>query len=249
MLPRIVCVDNGSSGIQEAVVLVRGYMYRKARENRGEWLRSIRAAGFRGDVFELQWDASDPKRFLTNVMGFRDWKNLKRQARETGRSQMPVLLQELNDRRISLIGVSAGARIIYHALSSGELSGLSIHHAVLLGAAIRRRGESKDWSRAAESLSGNLINVYSKRDTVLATAYKATNLGKSPCGLGPIRASDPNIVNLDATQIVRGGFLHLAAHGRYQVALSQEVGSLLWHSPRVPGLVATTMPPPAQAAS
>jgi hypothetical protein len=144
--------------------------------------------------------------------------------------RLPRLLRELNEAQVSLIGISAGARIIYHALSSGDLNDIEIQNAVLLGGAIRRRGESKDWSAAARAVSGKLVNVYSKRDVVLATAYKATNLGKSPCGLGPIKAEDPRIVNIDATQVVRGGFLHLAAHSRYRAALSEEVGNLLWRA-------------------
>jgi hypothetical protein len=138
---------------------------------------------------------------------------------------LPHLLEDSGWSNVTLVGASAGARIVYHALGSGLLSPGRVRDAILLGAAIKRSGK-KDWDAAAAGLTGKLVNVYSRRDAVLSTFYRAASRG-APCGTGPIEATQNNVINLDASDLVRGGFLHLLAHARYHRALAKRVRAAL----------------------
>jgi len=206
-------------------VLVRGYLNRGEGRQRRDWLRSLREAGHRGRVYELEWDASSPRRFAANVIGFKDWRDVKARARHVGRVVLPQLLNDLPHATVNLVGASAGARIAYHALLSDRLAPGKVNDVILLGAAIKRDG-TRDWGRAALSVTGKLINVYSRKDTVLAMLYRAASGGGLACGTGPISATNPRIVNVDVTNVVRGGFLHLMAHGRYGRALRMSLDSV-----------------------
>lgn len=213
----------------ETLVLVRGYMHTNAPARTAAWVDAIRGGGFRGDVYQLCWDASHSRAALSNVFGFRDWKRMKRRARDTGRRYLGELLDEVPGESLTLVGVSAGARVLYHGLTAVEAettTGTRVHDVVLLGGAIRSTGK-KDWKRVACGIRGRLINVYSRRDVVLTTLYRATARGL-PCGAAPLRLDHERICDLDATEVARGGLFHLEAHARFREALRVVVGPALW---------------------
>lgn len=223
-MTRLVQIESGFRP-ESPVVLVRGYLNRGDGRERLGWIRALRQYGHCGPIFEFDWDASSRARFASNVIGFRDWRSLKARARAAGQQVLPRLLEERDWHGLTLVGASAGARIVYHALGAAGLPPGKVRHAILLGGAIKRSG-SKDWDSVARSLDGTLVNVYSRRDAVLAAFYRAASRGAA-CGTGPIESRRANVANVDVSDLVRGGFLHLSAHSRYPRALAGRVRSAL----------------------
>ncbi len=207
---------------REALVLVRGYLNRQRGMQRERWLSSIRRAGFRGAVYEFAWDASTPSRFLTNVWRLSDWRQVNHRARMAGQDLLPTALRCLREPKISLVGASAGAIVVFHALCSPLLAQLGvIHSAWLLGAALRRDRTHTEWETVLRGLSGTLHNVYSDTDWVLSSLYPAVANGRQACGAGPIDYVNERLVNWDATAWIGEARRSLAGHGNYAGALAR----------------------------
>lgn len=207
---------------RHALVLVRGYLNRQRGRQRECWLASVRRAGFRGAVYEFAWDASTPSRFLTNVWRLNDWRQVNQRASLSGQNLLPAALHRLREPKISLIGASAGAVVVFHALSSPALaqSGV-VHSAWLLGAALRRDRTSVEWEAVLGGLSGTLNNVYSNTDWVLSSLYPAVANGSQACGAGPIPHVHERLVNWDATAWLGEAPRSLAGHGNYARAVAR----------------------------
>jgi len=113
-----------------------------------------------------------------------------------------------------LMGHSLGARVIYYALSalSTKRNGRPIKEVYLLGGAVGN--DEASWRGAASAVVGNIYNLYSDRDRVLAALYKMATAGQSaPVGYHGIEGSLANVHNIDVTRQVAG-------HTKYKPQLS-----------------------------
>jgi len=91
--------------------------------------------------------------------------------------------------RLRADGHSLGARVIYYALSalSTKRNGRPIKEVYLLGGAVGN--DEASWRGAASAVVGNIYNLYSDRDRVLAALYKMATAGQSaPSGTTASRA-------------------------------------------------------------
>jgi hypothetical protein len=129
------------------------------------------------------------------------WRKVKRRAKKVGRNYLPELLSLIPESKVTIMGFSLGAFIVYYGLiNMGNLESHVINNVIFLGGAVAR-DESKDWNRAIEPLEGKIINVFNGRDYMLRYLFRMAQVNpKSPCGLKPIKLSHPKIINIDATE-------------------------------------------------
>ena len=206
------------------------------------WADAIRRAGWSGAVYHLWWDAKSKRGRRANtasgsvrgaaagarggvpgavigmavggIIGFDgNFRAARDRAKRTGKEHTAAqLATEVSESRISLIGHSLGARVIYSLLTKGGGDALPVVDTVLLGGAIRR-DSSHDWEGAADAISGNLVNLHSKNDSALKKLTRRRG-GQSPCGRKPIKnkGKHPRIINVDVSREVHehDGLAYLA---------------------------------------
>jgi GTP-binding protein EngB required for normal cell division/uncharacterized protein (DUF697 family) len=223
MEPPFITQFEPTKGSDEALIIVRGFRgegnFRK--EIADYWMLSIREIGWRGSVYYLWWDASDPDNF-NNILAVPKWKKSKDRAKRVGTIYFKHLVEkEVPEKSISLIGHSLGARVIYYALKECSSTTQEIKDVILLGGAIR---ENKDWQYVASNLSGRIFNLYNSKDPVLKTTYKIGEffLSSDPCGLVPIEKHDSKIINLNVESMVEKShselsYLHALKKNKFKI--------------------------------
>jgi pimeloyl-ACP methyl ester carboxylesterase len=118
-----------------------------------------------------------------------------------------------------LIGHSLGARVIFFAGENWPAHSIQkLKNVLLLGGAIPK---SRDWSRVASNLSGNLFNIYNSSDLILKNLFRASSLGLFPCGLREIESRHSRIYNFNVTASL--GESH--DHAKYLGALVELSGN------------------------
>ena len=116
------------------------------------------------------------------------------------------------ERPVTLIGYSLGSRVIYSckSLAKRKAFGL-VESVVFIGSPVP--SNSKNWRVMRSVVSGNVTNVYSENDYILAFLYRATSIQYGIAGLQAI-ADIEGIMNLDLSQDVSG-------HLRYPELIGQ----------------------------
>ena len=139
----------------------------------------------------------------------------------TGALIADMLCRTTQKRKFILVGHSLGARVIFYALENlaTRKGAPKVAHAILLGGAVGR--DPQHWETAAKSVSGKIVNCYSRQDDVLKYLYKTgTAFTSDPVGRGPIDSDSDQIANVDATHLVAG-------HTAYKPVLSQVMAEVL----------------------
>ncbi len=205
----------------EALVYIQGYLSDRddSEERQERWVECLRAAGWRGSVYHLWWDASSLRGFGKDAIQGRvlHWWKVKSRAKRVGVEHVESLIREnVNEQKISLVGHSLGARVAYYAVLNSKIK---LENVVLLGGAIRR-DSSREWGDVADRLDGKLVNVYNESDIVLTALTKSINLRQNPCGRKPIKQAHPKIINVED----RDG----DNHSHYKRHMLETVGPILW---------------------
>ena len=111
----------------------------------------------------------------------------------------------LGSRPVALLGVSLGARVVWHCLetlaalpASDGAAGL-VGDVVLLVAPVTLNAAR--WERVAAVAAGRLLNCYVPAHAQLAALYRADHLtSQGCCGLAPVQSR--LVENVDATPLV-----------------------------------------------
>ena len=226
--PRLKLLESGAKK-DRTLVFVNGYTSQNDLpddEGFAEWITMIRDAGWRGSIRHLWWDAS----CTASVLKPFNFSKVRRRAVRVGQNYAPALLRKLYEPKITLLGYSLGARIVFETLISIAGTDLAkrLQDAIFLGGALRR-DDHHDWPAAADVLRGRLVNVYNGRDSMLYLWKLSHGRNHNPCGRKPIEAAHPQIVNVPVPTHVRKSRNN---HKKYRNVLPQTVGALLWQSAR-----------------
>lgn len=127
-------------------------------------------------------------------------------------------------RPVTLIGYGAGARAIWVALmtlSEKRSFGL-VENAVLMGCPSPSNTQS--WAAARSIVTGRLVNVYSKKDIMMAFAMRLGNYTAGISGLEEV-VGVPGVQNYDVSNI-------LTAHNRYRYLVGPILQRLGWEDIR-----------------
>lgn len=124
------------------------------------------------------------------------WSAARARAEMTG-AVLADLVARAEVGEVVLAGHSLGGRVMFHALLAlGTLRGPPrVQDAHLLGAAVNR---GEDCGSLDVAVSGHVVNYWSRRDAVLANAYRAVSLNKhaiGQVGIGSrfVRVKDRNV--------------------------------------------------------
>lgn len=156
-----------------------------------------------GIVTALTWPAS-----LLAVASVIDnpWSVCLSRSAEVGKHLAQVLRSRQQGKRpVSLIGFSLGARVIYFCLqelANDQGSEGVVEDVVLLGAPVD--GSDKAWERLSRVVAGKIVNGYCRGDWLLGFLYRSSSVQLSVAGLQPISLSDPRIINVDLSSVVKG---------------------------------------------
>ncbi|MFS8779212.1 TMCO4 family protein [Synechococcus sp. R55.3] len=201
-----------SLGWDEALVFINGFLSEGETQpwrKRLLW-ETIRRAGWKGSLYYLWWDASNPASLVLSTLKLgvgllAHWEAHKAKAKEVGLEYAYPLLSSLPERQITLMGFSLGARIAYYVMRGWpQTANRRLKDIILLSGAVRRQAD-KHWSLHVENITGKLVNIYNEDDAVLAFVFKVPSLNRSPCGIKPIKEFHPRIENLNATHLIGSG--------------------------------------------
>ena len=228
-----------TNGADEAIIVIKGYLSDGSdpEEMSDNYVQRLRDVGWQGSIYNLWWDATPKDSLQTDeqvsdsqtprvmkpiktedVLSIRKyWIRLKEQAKRSGRDHtMPLIYEQITEKKISILGHSLGARVAYYALRSVASNLLALkpdlkfENVYLLGGVVRR-DSSKDWGKVALAVRGKIVNVHNKDDTVLSKFYRSIELRQNACGRKKIKEEHPSIVNIDARYVINS-----TCHGAYR---------------------------------
>lgn len=157
-----------------------------------------------------------PLRWLSLVTGLlgNKWHGSMVKAQMTGLILADLIARTEHKDGFILMGHSLGARVIHSLLSTLSTTDHKyIRDVFLLGGAVDGT-QADTWGEIAQAVDGNIYNIYSERDDVLALLYRGANAFMSqPIGIQKIRTAAPNIYNFDASSIVDGHMEHKKRFG------------------------------------
>ncbi|KAL1844324.1 hypothetical protein VTJ49DRAFT_3 [Mycothermus thermophilus] len=138
----------------------------------------------------------------------------KNRSEKAGEILADALINKVQgERPVTLIGYSLGARVIHSCLRSlaeRRAFGL-VDNVVFVGAPVP--SNRQHWQTMRAVVSGNLYNVYSENDYLLAFLYRATSVQLGVAGLQEICDVD-GVYNLDLSDKIQ-------SHMRYAKVLPQ----------------------------
>ena len=112
--------------------------------------------------------------------------------------------------KITAIGHSLGARLIFNALSVAD--GKLVDNLFTVGGAV---GASQSWSYRTRKV-GKLYNCYSTYDPVLSYLYRIAQFGEKPIGLTRIgKQNTQKRTEIDCSAFVKGHSEYAAAGGKW----------------------------------
>jgi hypothetical protein len=154
------------------------------------------------------------------------WTVSMARAEKCGLVLADMILGNIGGHRpVTLIGYGAGARAIWVALmtlSEKRSFGL-VENAVLMGCPSPSNTQS--WAAARSIVTGRLVNVYSKKDIMMAFAMRLGNYTAGISGLEEV-VGVPGVQNYDVSNI-------LTAHNRYRYLVGPILQRLGWEDIRV----------------
>lgn len=133
----------------------------------------------------------------------------KSRADKAGEVLADALISKVQGQRaVNLIGYSLGSRVIFSCLQSlSKRGGYGlVESAIVMGSPIP--SSTDQWRRIRSVVSGRVVNVFSKNDSVLALLYRTSSFQLGVAGLQPVEGL-PGVENVDMSELVSG-------HMRYQ---------------------------------
>ena len=259
----------------ESLVFFKGYMSERYTETADSnlWVRQIRAAGWRGAIWQLQWDSGRSGEILRKI-GFtmlvrlgmklvkrrlllplppigvyelneirRHWATVSQRADVVDASAILDLVRhEMKSGKVTLLGHSLGAKIVFNMLCRGRRDGFVFKDAIFMGGALPRRSEV--WIDAVDSVERTLLNVHHKGDWVLRYLYRFGEMTRfSPCGLKPIGLEHEKIRNVEVSEWLPRSF---SSHVRYPEVIEHTAGKELWRETASVIYLPATMPSMAE---
>ena len=236
-----------TNGPDEAIIVIKGYLSDKSdpEEVSDDYVQRLRDVGWQGSIYNLWWDASIEDRIsigenvssalispramgtieIEDVLGtWKYWIKVKERAKRAGRDHtLPLIREQVVEKKVSLLGHSLGARVAYYAMrtiSSNLLAlraDLKFENVYLLGGVVRR-DSSKDWGKVALSVRGQIVNVHNKDDNVLSKYYRSLELRQNACGRKKIKEEHPKITNIDARYVINS-----TCHAAYRKYLFETI--------------------------
>ena len=201
--------DNDTS--RDSLIFIHGYLSSDSDHliNRKKWIDKLRSSGWEGSIYHCWWDSSNRPRMARDT--FSDFlinnktsipshfKKYRKVSALIGKYFIPEYIGKVisSSSKITFVGHSLGARSLFNVMKVWTVDLPQIKNIVLLGGAIDCG--LKDWENYSHKISGQLVNIFNKEDDVLNKLYKIVQKD-IPCGLSPITANAPEIVNLDGSQ-------------------------------------------------
>ncbi len=128
----------------------------------------------------------------------------RNRSEKAGKVLADALIHKIQgERPVTLIGYSLGSRVIYSCLKSlaeRRAFGL-VEEVVLIGSPVP--SDPNNWTVMQSVVSGNIVNVYSQNDYILAFLYRATSLQFGVAGLQAIEGVE-GVTNLDLSKEISG---------------------------------------------
>ncbi|TPX64763.1 hypothetical protein SpCBS45565_g05660 [Spizellomyces sp. 'palustris'] len=133
------------------------------------------------------------------------WGNGLSKANKAGRVLADTLMQGVQENRpVSLIGFSLGARVIFHCLLELAARGAYgiVEDVYLLGCPVM--AQKNEWEQIASVVSGRLVNGYSTNDMVLGVLYRASvAVWNNVAGLRPVEGV-AGVENIQLDDVIQG---------------------------------------------
>ena len=201
--PELILLTEGTDP-HKVLFLVQGYTSDKDSHPTAfvHEVQALQSIGWHGSIYLLWWNASRSSAPLHRTIPPAHWHIVKHRAKQTGVKYFTEIINQVQDKEISIIAHSLGVRLVYYGLLTLDSSQFKVRDVILFGGAIRRN--KKEWPVVVQNIRGKLYNFYNRDDDVLHFIYKAAELRThSPCGRKPIEVDHPNIYNINLTGVFK----------------------------------------------
>lgn len=188
------------------VVVIDGFLSEGGKKQFKDWMKSLQVNYPDSNIVGFKWKSQNLKTIMNG--GVATWYKAIQETLEASNLLSNYLMDKKEhnpDIKITLMGHSLGARVIFNTLLLD--TNTKVDSIFLLGGAVNN--SAVNWSDVAHSVSNNIINFYSKNDSVLKNLYQPSMLD-IPIGLSEIEIIKTKelkellIKNFDVTNKISG---------------------------------------------
>ena len=189
------------------IIVIDGFLSEEEDKEFDDWMDSLKKLYPNDTIVGFSWKAQNYNTIING--GFSTWyKAVSKTLDGANRLSQYILEQkDINPNiKITLMGHSLGARVIFNTLYRLLDSCQSIDNIILLGGAVD--SNIVNWTDVSESVK-NIYNFYSQNDYILKTLYQIA-MADRPIGLNSIETLDmkgikkAKIYNYDVSDIING---------------------------------------------
>ncbi len=213
---KLISNDRSEVGIEilqsvennKLVVVIDGFLSEGGKKQFKDWMKSLQVNYPDSNIVGFKWKSQNLKTIMNG--GVATWYKAIQETLEASNLLSNYLMDKKEhnpDIKITLMGHSLGARVIFNTLYQLLDTNTKVDSIFLLGGAVNN--SAVNWSDVAHSVSNNIINFYSKNDSVLKNLYQPSMLD-IPIGLSEIEIIKTKelkellIKNFDVTNKISG---------------------------------------------
>jgi hypothetical protein len=192
------------------IICIDGFMSESNQNQFEDWKVGFEKLNIDYWIKGYKWPSNNLKTIIGG--GLSSWYESvsnTNKAAEKLRSDIDTIYSFRPDIKISLMGFSLGARVIFNTLLKLSEMDLKVYDVHLFGGAVSKTNKT-GWLTALSVVQNSINNYYSSNDMILKNLYRSTMAGDSPIGLGDIeyyKTKDIKIAkvqNYDVSDIING---------------------------------------------
>jgi len=163
------------------IICIDGYLSENRKNQFRDWSNSLDRYGVNATIVGLHWEASNFKKVING--GVSSWYETVHNTLKASRYLAKYIskLRHSNPRlKITLMGHSLGARVIFNTLYHLAENGTKVDQIYLFAGA---KGANRlKWSDVSTAVKNNIFNFYTKHDKILNNFYRIS-MFNTPIGL------------------------------------------------------------------
>lgn len=203
---KLYTLQNGNSN--NLIVVIDGFLTEGDKEQFKDWMQTLNLLYPADTIMGFKWKSQNLSKILNG--GIATWYNAVHETLKASKvlSKSLIKQKEKNSSlKITLMGHSLGARVIFNTLYQLLESQTKIDTIMLFGGAVS--SDKVNWSDVAHAVNTNIYNFYSLNDHILQNLYQLSMFEK-PIGLTQVNifktkeSKNLNIKNLNVTPEIDG---------------------------------------------
>ena len=190
------------------IICIDGYLSENRKNQFQDWLKGLNTFGVKATILGFSWEASNYKKVING--GVSSWYETVHNTLKASRylAQYIVKLKRSNPKiKITLMGHSLGARVIFNTLYHLAKNGNRVEQVLMFAGA--KRVDRVIWADVLTAVKSNVFNFYTRHDRILKHFYQIS-MFNTPIGISPLKIvkmrehKNLTLINCNLSHMVKG---------------------------------------------